>query len=369
MKIERIELREIHLQLKEYFETSFGRESRRRILLVRLYGDGQTGYGECVAGGEGPFYSSETIDTCRLMIESYIGPMVLGRSFERALDIFPALAKVRGHRMAKAGIEMAAWDLEARLCRMPLYRLLGGTRNRIEVGVSIGIQETVPVLLEKISGYLKDGYRRIKLKIKPGWDEHVLRRVRAEFPDVPLMADANSAYTLADTALFESLDDLDLMMFEQPLDYEDIIDHAQLQSRLATPICLDESIHTPDHARQALDLGSCRMINIKPGRLGGHSQSRIVHDLCQERGYPVWHGGMLESGIGRAHNIALATLPNFRLPGDISASRRYWTADIIEPEVEMDSAGCVVALDEPGIGYRPNEKRIEELVVRRDVIK
>lgn len=368
MRIDRIELREVHLELKEYFETSFARETRRRILLVRLFGEGEIGYGECVAGGDGPFYSSETVETCWLVIEQYIAPLLLNKTFNRAADVFPALARVRGHRMAKAGLEMAAWDLEARLRKMPLYRLLGGTRNRIEVGVSIGIQESTGALLEKIEGYLKEGYRRIKVKIKPGWDEAVLREVRRNYAAVPLMADANSAYTLADAALFQRLDDLDLLMFEQPLDCEDIVDHAQLQAQLQTPICLDESIDTPDQARQALDLGSCRVINIKPGRLGGHRQSRQVHDICHQRSYPVWHGGMLESGIGRAHNIALATLPNFTLPGDISASRRYWARDLIDPEVEMDRYGRVAAPDEPGIGYRPDEKRIEEMVVRRAML-
>ena len=362
MRIERLQLRLIRLPLVAFFETSFGRVYEKTFILVTLEGEGQQGLGECVADVD-PYYSSETNTAAWHIIKDFLAPLVLGRSFRDARHVFPAMARVRGHNMAKAAVEMAAWDLAAKRQNVPLSQLLGGTRRAIPSGVSIGIQDSLEQLAEKVDRELAAGYRRIKIKIKPGWDVAAVEMVRARFGTVKLMVDANAAYTLGDAAHLAELDRFDLMMIEQPLEYDDLRDHADLQRRLATPVCLDESIHTVRAAEDALALGACRVINIKPGRLGGHRESIRVHDLCAAQQIPVWHGGMLESGIGRAHNIHLASLPNFTLPGDIAASRRYFSPDLIEPGIEIDADGTVDVPTGPGIGVTVDWDRVHAATV------
>jgi len=364
VRIERLELRLLKLPLVHFFETSFGRAYHKQFILVRAEGDGVAGYGECVADVD-PYYSSETNDTAWHVISAFIAPRVLGVDFDHPRAIFPALKAIRGHNMAKAGVEMAAWDLYARQRGEPLSRVLGGVRDRIASGVSIGIQETVDDLLGKIERELAAGYRRIKIKIKPGWDVDVVDAVRTRFGPIALMVDANAAYTLADADHLAELDRFDLMMIEQPLDYDDIADHAVLQRRLRTPICLDESIKTVGAAREAIRAGACRIINIKPGRVGGFSESIRVHDLCADHGIPVWHGGMLESGIGRAANIHLSTLSNFTLPGDVAASKRYFDPDLIDPPIEVAPDGTIAVPRQPGIGVTIRDDRIERATIER----
>ena len=348
--IDRIELRLLRLPLVRFFETSFGRVHEREFLVVTVDGEGASGVGECVADAS-PFYSAETTRTAWHIITEFLAPLVLGRSFDHPREIFGALAAVRGHQMAKAAVEMAAWDLAARQRGVSLSALLGGEgRASIDSGVSIGIQDSLDELVERVAIERAAGYRRVKIKIKPGWDVQAVERVRAEFGDIPLMVDANAAYTLADAARLAELDRFDLTMIEQPLDYDDIRDHARLQRDLGTAICLDESINSVRAAAEAIELGACRVINIKPGRVGGHAEARRLHDLAAAHGVPVWHGGMLESGIGRAHNIHLSTLPNFSLPGDIAASRRYYAPDLIDPEIEVRADGTIAVPDGPGIG-------------------
>ncbi|MGH9174337.1 MAG: o-succinylbenzoate synthase [Vicinamibacterales bacterium] len=363
MRIDRLDLRLCRLPLVSFFETSFGRSYDRTFLLVRLEGDGHEGWGEAVAEAN-PYYSSETTETAWHILTEFLAPRVLGRSFEHPQRVFDALGAVRGHNMAKAALEMAAWDLYARIHGQPLSRVLGGTRRRIASGVSIGIQDSLDQLKEKIARELAAGYQRIKIKIKPGWDIAAVDMVRATFGSVPLMVDANAAYTLSDADHLARLDVHQLMMIEQPLDYDDVTDHAALQKKLATSICLDESIHTVRIARDAIAAGACRIINIKPGRVGGHHESIRLHDLCAERGIPVWHGGMLESGIGRAHNIHLASLPNFSLPGDIAASKRYYEPDLIDPPIEVASDGTIAVPEEPGIGVRIVADRVDRATLR-----
>jgi O-succinylbenzoate synthase len=348
--IERIELRTVRLPLNEPFETSFGRIDSRLIFLVAINGGGETGWGEVVAAEE-PLYSYETVGTALHVIRDYLAPAILGEPLRDISDLAQRLAPFRGHNMAKAGLELAFMDLLARLKCQSLSTLIGGTRERIPVGVSLGIQPSLDHLLERVDRYLALGYQRIKLKIKPGWDIAIVREVRRQNPDILLSVDANAAYTLADVDHLRQLDDFNLLMIEQPLEYDDLVDHAQLQAKLSTAICLDESITGINRAKQALDLGSCRIINIKIGRVGGYSQAVGIHDLCYARGIPVWCGGMLESGIGRAHNIALASLPGFVLPGDISASARYFARDLIVPEVTVGRDGTVIAPLGPGLGF------------------
>jgi len=367
--ISSIELREIRLPLVHFFETSFGRTTERRILLVRVEDkDGAEGWGECTAG-EGPFYSDEWTDSAWLTLEGFLAPFLHGKEVASAAEVFSLFHAVRGHRMAKAALETACWDLEARTKSLPLWKLLGGEQSEIACGVSIGIQDSVAVLLEKIQKEIAAGYQRIKIKIKPGWDANVIETVRQRFPDIRLVGDANSAYTLADAPLFRELDRFKLMMFEQPLAHDDIFDHAKLQQQIQTPICLDESIHSAEDAQHALDLGSCRIVNLKLGRVGGHAEAKRVETVCRERGVPVWCGGMLESGIGRAHNIAMSTLPGFTLPGDVSASERYWTTDIIEPVVTVTPMGTINVPNSPGLGFAVDRERIESLTIRRATIK
>jgi O-succinylbenzoate synthase len=363
MHIDRLELRLCRLPLVSFFETSFGRSYDRSFLLVRLSGEGHDGWGEAVAEAN-PYYSSETTETAWHIITGFIAPRLLSATFAHPGEVFDSLRPIRGHNMAKAAVEMAAWDLHAKIVSQPLARLLGGTRARIASGVSIGIQDSLDQLEEKIARELAAGYQRIKIKIKPGWDLAAVERVRTRFGDIPLMVDANAAYTLNDTEHLAQLDAFNLMMIEQPLDYDDVSDHVALQRRLKTPICLDESIHTVRIARDAIAAGACRIINIKPGRVGGHRESIRLHDLCAASGIPVWHGGMLETGIGRAHNIHLASLPNFSLPGDIAASKRYFAPDLIEPAIEVAADGTIAVPDGPGIGVTIVPDRVERATER-----
>jgi len=359
MKIESIGIHEVQLDLKHFFETSFARVTYEHFLLLEVRVDGVTGWSECVAG-EAPAYSSETVKTALHAIEDFIAPLVFAREYDHPDEILPSLRQVRGHNMAKAAVEMGVWESYARARGESLSKTLGGTRTQIESGVSIGIQDTVEQLLDKIDQELADGYRRIKIKIKPGWDLDVVRRVRERLPDTPLMVDANSAYTLADVELFRKMDELDLMMIEQPLDHEDMWDHAKLQREIQTPICLDESIHSVDDARRAIEMGATRIINIKAGRLGGLSSARDVQRLAADHDIPVWCGGMLESGIGRAHNVHLSTLENFTLPGDVADSKRYFVEEIIEPPVQVRANGTIEVPSGPGIGYEVQRGRIEK---------
>jgi O-succinylbenzoate synthase len=366
--ISSVELREIRLPLDHFFETSFGRTTERRIVLLRVEdADGAEGWGECTAG-EGPFYCEEWTESAWSVLKTYLAPMVLGREVEGAANIFSLMKTVRGNRMAKAALETACWDLEAKRAGLPLWKHLGGVRREIPCGVSIGIQDTPEALFEKIQKELDAGYQRIKIKIKPGWDVNILSKVRARFPEIQLMGDANSAYSLADVDLFRAMDEFKLMMIEQPLAYDDMLDHAQLQRQVRTPICLDESIRTPADAEHAIDLKACRIINVKLGRVGGHAEAQSVERICRKQNIPVWCGGMLESGIGRAHNIAMATLKGFQLPGDVSASSRYWEEDIIEPPVTITAKGTIIAPDAPGIGFEIKRERIDRLTVRKECV-
>jgi len=367
IRLERIVLREVRMPLVQFFETSFGRTTGRKIVLVEAVCEGVSGWGE-VTAGEHPFYNEEWTESAWLILRDYAGPRVLDRALESANDVGPLLARIRGHHMACGGLEAAVWDLEARLLNRPLWEHIGGARKEIGCGVSIGIQDTVPQLLEKIERELAAGYQRIKMKIKPGWDADVVREVRRRFPMIKLMVDANSAYTLADADHLKRLDEFHLMMIEQPLAHDDIIDHAALQAKLDTPICLDECIRSARHAEQAIRLRACRIINVKLGRVGGFREAKRVHDVAQAAGVPVWCGGMLESGVGRAHNVALSTLPNFVLPGDVSASERYWARDLITPPVEVTPCGSILVRDGPGFGYALDHELMREITVRQETI-
>jgi O-succinylbenzoate synthase len=369
MRINSIELIEINLPLVHFFETSFGRTYERRIILVRVEdADGAEGWGE-ITCGETPSYSDEWTDSAWVTAEEILARMVVGKEFNAAADVWDAMKWVRGHRMSKAGIETACWDLEAKKLGVPLWRHLGGVRNEIECGVSIGIQDSVDQLIGKIQTELDAGYRRIKIKIAPHWDYDVIKQVRDKLGDIRLMGDANSAYTLADIDLFKRMDAFELMMFEQPLGFDDMLDHSKLQAQIKTPICLDESIGSPEDARKAIELKAGRIINVKLGRVGGHAQAKQVEEVCRTAGIPIWCGGMLESGIGRAHNIAMSTLAGFTLPGDVSASKRYWHEDIIEPAVEVMPNGTIIAPERPGIGFEVCADRIAKLAVKRSVVK
>ena len=348
--VEQIELRTVRLPLKESFETSFGRIDSRLIFLVSLSGEGLTGWGEVVAAEE-PRYSYETVGTARHVIRDYLAPEVLTQPLTNLEEFAARLAPFRGHNMAKAGLELAFMDLLAQSRNKPLSRLIGGTSVSIPVGVSIGIQPRVEQLLQSVERYLAQGYRRIKLKIKPGWDIDIVREVRRRHPNILLSVDANSAYGIKDLPHLQQLDEFELLMIEQPLDHDDLIDHSKLRAALKTPICLDESITSSRRARQALAIGGCQIINIKIGRVGGYTEALDIHDLCYSKRVPVWCGGMLESGIGRAHNIALASLPGFTLPGDISGSSRYFERDLIAPAVNVSADGTVEVPQKPGLGF------------------
>ncbi|MGA8044122.1 MAG: o-succinylbenzoate synthase [Terracidiphilus sp.] len=368
MKIDGIILRELHLPLVRPFQTSFGITRDRRILLAEIRSEGLTGWGECTAG-EHPYFSGESTDTAWQILLNEIGPMLAAESPDHGGDCPRIFRKVRGNRMAKATLENAIWDLEAQREGISLSRLLGGVRDRIPCGVSIGIQSSIPELLSIIEKELAAGYQRIKLKCQPGWDVDVFEKVRSRWPGITLSCDANSAYRLRDADHLVTFDAFDLLMIEQPLWHDDFFYHSMLQKRLNTAICLDESIRNRRDALAATEMESCKIINIKLGRVGGFSEAIAVHNAAQERGIPVWCGGMLESGIGRAHNIALSTLENFSLPGDVSASARYWQEDIIEPEVTVMPDGEIEIPDTPGRGYEVRYDLIERLTVRKEAIR
>jgi len=368
MRIDAIVLRELHLPLVRPFETSFGITRERRILLAEVLSEGLTGWGECTAG-ERPFFSAESTDGAWAVIVNELGPMLAAESPEHGGDCPKIFRQVRGNCMAKAALENAIWDLEARRLGISPSKLLGGVRETIPCGVSLGIQASIPELMEVIEKELAAGYQRIKLKCKPGWDVEVFERVRHKWPAIMLSCDANSAYRLRDADHLVEFDEFDLLMIEQPLWYDDFYYHSMLQKRLQTPICLDESIRNRRDALAAIEMESCRIINIKLGRVGGFSEAIAVHNAAQERGIPVWCGGMLESGVGRSHNIALSTLENFSLPGDVSASKRYWKEDIIEPEVTVTPEGEIEVLDTPGRGYEVRTELVERLTVRKETIR
>jgi len=357
VRIESVSLAVVHLPLVRPFETSFGTMSAREFVLIAVRDGGVTGWGECVADTD-PFYSSETTTGAWHVLTKYLVPSVLGRPMTHPREIARLWPPVRGHQMAKAALEMATWDLYARLQRKPLCDVLGGERRPIASGVSIGIQPSPEALVDRVASELADGYQRVKIKIKPGWDVAPVRAIRARYPDLALMVDANAAYRLQDGPALARLDADKLMMIEQPLDYDDLVQHAKLQASLETAICLDESITGPKAAADALDLGACRIINIKPGRMGGFGPSLDVHALATARSVPLWHGGMLESGIGRAHNLHLSTLPGFTLPGDVAASRRYFVPDLIDPPIDVRKDGCIDVPAGAGIGVVPVDARL-----------
>jgi o-succinylbenzoate synthase len=365
LRLDRVLVRHLRLPLRHPFETSFARTTHKDFLLVSVSADGLSGHGECVADVD-PFYLPETNATVLHVLRDFLVPMVFAVEIEHPRQVLPALHRVRGHEMAKAALEMAVWELEARRQGLPLFRVLGGRGGRIASGVSIGLQESVAALLKKVEQEVEAGYRRVKIKIKPGRDVELIEAVRRHFPHLALMADANAAYRLPDTPLLRRLDEFQLMMIEQPLGYDDIVDHGALQRQLRTPICLDESIHSGEDARRALDLGACRVINIKAGRVGGFSGSLAVHDVCRSRQVPVWCGGMLESGIGRLANVHLQTLPGFTLPGDTSASARYFEEDLVDPPVTVDAEGTIAVPERPGIGHEIVWSRVERATLWRE---
>jgi O-succinylbenzoate synthase len=368
MKIDAAELRVLKMRLLKPFRTSFGVQQDRFPLLIRLEIEGRSHWGECVAG-EGPWYSSETIETAWQMLKGHLLPFVIGRELGDIAALETLMAPVRGHHMAKAAVEMALTGAFAEQARKPLARFLGGARDRVETGVSVGIQPTMDETLDAIGAHLAEGYRRIKVKIEPGWDVQLIAGIRERYPEITLMADANSAYELDDAPHLAELDRFGLLMLEQPLPAGDLVDHAALQRELRTPICLDESIESARNARHAIQLGACRIINIKPGRVGGFAESKRIHDLAAKAGIPVWCGGMLETGIGRACNVALATLPNFRLPGDISASDRYWAEDIVEPPFILQKGGTIAVPTRWGLGVRVKVDLVDRLTVRREMVR
>jgi o-succinylbenzoate synthase len=368
MKIEAIHMREVNMPLAHPFETSFGVTTGRRILLVEIVAEGVSAWGECVAG-EHPYFSDEMVDTAWHITETELAPRLLGAEISSGRDCPALFEQVRGHRMAKAALENAVWELDATRQGIALSQLLGGTRKKIPCGVSIGIQPTLAMLMEKIETEVSAGYQRIKLKCKPGWDEEIFTAVRERWPGITLSCDANSAYKLDDADRIATWDRFNLLMIEQPMWYDDFYFHAELQKRIKTAVCLDECIRNRRDAQAALENGSGRIINIKVGRVGGFSEAIAIHDVAAKHGVPVWCGGMLETGIGRAHNIALSSLPNFSLPGDVSASKRYWSEDIIEPEVVVSAKGEIVVPTTPGRGFQIVPERIEAFTVRKQMLR
>ncbi len=364
MKLVEVTLRHLQMEMKSPFSTSFGTfQTKDFILLEARDEQGTVGYGESVAFSS-PWYNEETFKTNWHMLEDFLIPMLLGKGLQHPDEVSDLFSAIRKNNMAKSTIEGAVWDIYAQQTNQSLAQALGGTKDQIDVGISIGIQDSVEELIEVVRGYVEEGYKRIKVKIKPGWDVDVMRRLREAFPDVAIMADANSAYRLEDVELLKQLDAFDLTMVEQPLASDDIIDHATLQKQLSTPICLDESIHSLEDARKAVELGSTKIINIKIGRVGGLTEAKRIHDYCMEKGIPVWCGGMLEAGIGRAHNVALTTLPNFILPGDTAGSSRYWEKDIITPEVTVDH-GVIHVPHHAGIGYAIDLEAVEQYTLMK----
>lgn len=374
MEINKISLQRIKLPLKSSFETSFGKVTEKDIIIVKVHSGDKVGFAESVAMPF-PIYNEETTGTVWHMLETYLIPKLLENEIKEPKDFSELFSYIRRNNMAKAALEMAIWDLYSKQKGQTLSTALGGNRSEIEVGVSIGIENNIETLLNKVEGFLKDGYKKIKVKIKPGWDIKPLEAIRKKFGEqIPLMADANSCYSLDDLQLLKELDQFHLMMVEQPLAHDDIIDHAKLQDALTTPICLDESIHSVEDARKAIEINACKIINIKVGRVGGLFEAVRMHNLCEENNIPVWCGGMLETGIGRAHNIAIASLSNFSIPGDTSASSRYFDKDIILPEVKLSKAGTIIVPEQLGIGFEVNQEFIDQLTVNqkefmRDKIK
>lgn len=362
MRITDITIRHLQMELKNPFTTSFGTLTTKDFLLLEAKDEaGTVGWGESVAF-YAPWYNEETLKTNWHMLEDFLIPLILHKEIQHPDEVSEIFSPIRKNNMAKSTIEGAVWDIYAQQTNQSLAQALGGTRDKIEVGISIGIQSSIEKLVEVVDGFVKEGYKRIKVKIKPGWDVEVMRTLREKFPNTAIMADANSAYRLEDVDLLKQLDEFDLMMIEQPLASDDIIDHAQLQKQIKTPICLDESIHSLEDARKAVELGGTKIINVKIGRVGGLTEAKKIHDYCEEKGIPVWCGGMLESGIGRAHNIALTTLTNFILPGDTAGSNRYWEKDIILPEV-IATDGYINVPQTPGIGYQINQKAIQQFTI------
>ncbi|MGQ9721643.1 MAG: o-succinylbenzoate synthase [Candidatus Jordarchaeum sp.] len=366
MFIERIELREIQMEYVSPFETSLGREYYKDAIIVKIETQEAEGYGECVAE-KSPWYSYETIETAWHVLSQFMIPMILRKEVERPEVFLSMLSRIRGHSMAHAAIEEAFIDAYAKTRKTSLSKLLGGSKDRIESGVSIGIQENVDKLLKNIENYLEEGYRRIKIKIKPQWDLEVVKKVREAYPDINLIVDANGAYTIRDAEHLQELDKYNLLMIEQPLDYDDLVYHAELQSKMKTPICLDESIPNLHAAQAALKLGSCKIINIKVGRVGGIQKTKKIHDYCQEKEVPVWCGGMLETGIGRAINVAVASLPNYKLPNDISASNRYYAEDVVDPPFQLNRDGTITVPQKPGIGVEILEERLKKATKRKKI--
>jgi len=368
MSIERIELFLLKVPYAHYFETSFGREYDRAFIIVQVFEGGVVGYGE-VAATSTPLYSYETTDTAWHVLKDFFIPLTLGKNLADPVDYHRELGIYRGHPMARAGLELALWDLMAKKKGQPLYEIYGGDKKKIDAGVSVGIQDTVSELLERVGSFLEEGYGRIKIKIKPGWDENICREIRKEFPDILLQVDANGAYSLDDLSRLKRLDEFGLVMLEQLFPPYDLWDHRKLQKQIKTPVCLDESIISLASARQALEMESCRIINIKVGRIGGIVEARKIHDFCREKKIPVWCGGMLESGIGRAHNVHLASLPNFCFPNDISASKRYYKEDLIEPAFDIEKDGTIEVPLGPGIGVHPVEARIQKAALKKETFR
>lgn len=368
MKIDSLTLHHLSMPLVSPFETSFGRETQRECIIITLQSEGLTGYGECVATRE-PGYNYETTGTAWHILKEFIAPLVLGEDVKDALDFQRRVERIRGHHLAKAGVEMGLWDLLGKRDGRSLKEMFGGAREKVEVGVSIGIQESASALVRTVESYLADGYRRVKVKIKPGREVEEAVAVRKSYPDLRLQVDANSAYTLETASALMPLDDLDLLLIEQPLFEDDIWDHRKLQAQLKTPICLDESILTPRHARYALEMEACRNINIKPARVGGLSQAIMIHDYCRERGIPVWCGGTLETGVGRASNLAVASLPGYVLPGDISASDRYYHRDITNERFTLNGDSTITVPDKPGLGVTIDEEALKVFTLSELTLK
>jgi O-succinylbenzoate synthase len=368
MRIDRIELHHTKMMLITPFVTSMGTEYDEQHIMVRVDAEGVTGWGECVAE-ETPFYSYETVPTAWHILNDFLIPAILGKDLSSVEEAISYYTKVRGHMMAKAGLEAALYDAFAKSKGISLAEMLGGTQKKIKVGVSLGISDSVPDLLHVMEKYMKEGYQRIKIKIAPGRDLQFIEALRREYPDMLLQVDANSAYTLDHLPIFKEMDKFKLSLIEQPLGYDDIFDHSKLQREIETDLCLDESIHSLGDTRAAIEMKSCRIINIKPGRVGGYTESIKIHNYCASMKIPVWHGGMLESGIGRAGNVALASLPNFTLPSDLSPNRKYYTEDIVEPLFELNSDGTITVPTRPGIGVEVNMKALEKYTVRKCVHK
>jgi len=366
--VERVELRILRLPYVHFFETSFGRSYDRTFILVRAFEGGESGWGECCAE-EAPLYGPETTETAWHVLKAFLVPLVFRKGIVEPEDFAREARAFRGNEMAKAGLELALWDLKARKAGVPLSRLYGGIRDEVEVGVSCGIEDSLPELVARVGAFLEQGYRRIKIKIKPGWDVRACEAVRAAYPDIVLQVDANGAYGPEDAGTLVALDAFRLLLVEQPFPPYDLWEHARLQARMATPLCLDESILSIETARAAVEMGSCRIVNLKVGRVGGPAELRKIHDYCEAHGVPVWCGGMLESGVGRAHNLHLASLPDFKLPGDLSASRRYYQEDIIDPPVELSGPGRIRVPDGPGIGVHPVEERVRRATLRAETFR